>query len=146
MNGRPSRRHRGFTLVEAAFVTVVVGLSCAALLQLLAAGTVANVESAELTSAVNVANNLHEGTISMTFAQVAALNNKDYSPPVDSRMTAIASLGSTWKQHVDVAYVDPQNLSALSGTGATAAARVTVTVYHNSNKVYDTRWVICNVP
>lgn len=140
------RGARGFTLVEAAFVTVVVGLSCAALMQLLAAGTVANIDAAEITSGMNLGNNLHEATLPMTFAQILSLDGKNYSPPVDSQFNSLSTLGSTWKQHVDVKYVDPNNLSNLSGTTVEDTARVTVIVYHNNNAVYSTYWIVANVP
>jgi hypothetical protein len=133
-------------LVEAAFVTMVVGLSCAALMQLLTAGTVANAESAELTSAVNLANNVHEATLGMTYVQVVNLNAKTYAPPVDSRMRPVADLGSSWSQRVTVTYVDPNNLPSSAGNGVQPTARVTVAVSHNNNVVYTTRWVVAYVP
>ncbi|HZZ44061.1 MAG TPA: hypothetical protein VFE58_14085 [Tepidisphaeraceae bacterium] len=141
------RRVRGFTLVEAAFVTVVVGLSCAALIQLLAAGTVANVDAAAMTSGVNLANNIHEATLPMTFSQVLALDGQNYSPPVDSRAQPVTGMGTNWKQHVDVKYVQPQSISVLSVNNAvTTAARVTVTVSHENIAIYSTSWVVSNVP
>ena len=141
-----ARARRGFTLIEAALVTFIVGLSCAALLQLLAAGTVANVESAELTTAINLAKNVHEATLRMDYAEVVAKNNAEYCPPVDSRLTPVADLGAAWKQRVTVAYVDENNLSGPAGTGVTPTARVTVTVYHNNAPVYTTRWIAAYVP
>jgi type II secretory pathway pseudopilin PulG len=140
----PRRRSRGFTLIEAAFVTLVVGLACASLMQLLASGTIANAESAELTTGMNLANNLHEAMLPMTFAEVVATKGTDFSPPVDSRLKDVTDLGTNWKQHVDVVYVNPQQISATSGAAAQDTARVIVTVYHGPTRVFSTNWIISN--
>lgn len=57
------RRAAGFTLIEAALAIVIVGVGVTALLELLTAGTMSNLAGAELTTAVNLANNVHEITI-----------------------------------------------------------------------------------
>src|SRR3954466_8404545 len=51
---------RGFTLMEASLVTVVIGVGVVAMLQLLATGTMVNGYSNEQTTAGNLANNVHE--------------------------------------------------------------------------------------
>src|SRR5690349_6272577 len=53
------RREGGFTLVEAALTMVIIGTGVVAMLQLLAAGTMSNSSAAELTTAVQLANNCH---------------------------------------------------------------------------------------
>jgi type II secretory pathway pseudopilin PulG len=143
---RQRRSPRGFTLVEAAFVTAVVGIAITALLSLLAAGTIASRESSELTTAINLVNNLHEASLTITYSQVMALNNANYSPPVDSNLQSITALGSTWKQHIDVYYIDPTNLNGGS-TGVTvqSTARMIVTIYHNNIVLYTAQWVVSNI-
>jgi type II secretory pathway pseudopilin PulG len=133
---------RGFTLLETAFATMLVGVALVALLQLMAAGTVANNEAAERTTAAALVANVHEATLTMTYANTLALDGKDYSPPVDARLQKVDDLGAGWKQHVDVDYVDPNHLASLSGSAAQPAARVTVTAYHNGAAVYTGAWVI----
>lgn len=54
---------RGFTLIEAALAILIVGVGVTALLELLAAGTMSNSAGTELTTAINLANNIHEITI-----------------------------------------------------------------------------------
>ena len=60
---RPTRRtarlKRGFTLIEAAIVTAIVGFGVVGMLELMAAGTMANTESTELTTAMVLAGNIH---------------------------------------------------------------------------------------
>jgi Tfp pilus assembly protein PilV len=65
-NARPARR-RGFTLIEAAMVTVIIGLGVVGMLELLAAGTVSNSEGTELTTAINLANNVRELSLGLAY-------------------------------------------------------------------------------
>jgi prepilin-type N-terminal cleavage/methylation domain-containing protein len=64
---RRPRGRRGFTLIEAAMVTVIIGVGVVAMLQLLAAGTVSNSEGTELTTAINLANNIREMSIGLAY-------------------------------------------------------------------------------
>jgi type II secretory pathway pseudopilin PulG len=62
-----ARRRRGFTLIEAAVVTVIIGFGCVGMLELLAAGTMANSEGTELTTGINLANNIREMSLGLSF-------------------------------------------------------------------------------
>jgi prepilin-type N-terminal cleavage/methylation domain-containing protein len=64
---RPAAGRRGFTLIEAAMVTVIIGVGVVAMLQLLAAGTVSNSEGTELTTAINLANNVREMSLGLAY-------------------------------------------------------------------------------
>ena len=54
------RRNRGFTLIEAAMTTVIIGVGFVAMLQLLATGTASNIEGAQTTTGINLAKNVRE--------------------------------------------------------------------------------------
>jgi Tfp pilus assembly protein PilV len=159
---RPSRRPRGFTLVEAALTMVIIGTGVLAMLQLLAAGTMSNGAAAELTTAVNLANNVHEIAVALPFTCAANpasttfkdtggpanytylwdLNGDSYSPPLDIRRNAISAY-STWTQKVTVQSVDPQNLDAVRPNSVTLpTARVTVLILHGAKTVYRASWLI----
>jgi prepilin-type N-terminal cleavage/methylation domain-containing protein len=71
------RRRRGFTLIEAAMVTVIIGVGVVSMLQLLAAGTVSNSEGTELTTAINLANNIREMSLGLAY----------YDPNTDMTIT-----------------------------------------------------------
>ena len=58
---------RGFTLIEASMVTVIIGVGVVAMLELLAAGSVSNAEGTELTTAINLAENVREIALGMAF-------------------------------------------------------------------------------
>lgn len=149
---QPRRRpvRRGFSLVEAAFVTMIAGLVTVGTLQLVTAGTYANQESSELTTAVNLAENIHEYTMTLPFKSATAsagvldLNNASYSPPIDAGGRACTELGSAWRQSISVKPVDPTNLSTVQPTPNDKTARVTVTVYRNNNAVTSLSWVAAN--
>src|SRR4051795_8581358 len=77
------RLRRGFTLIEAAIVTVIVGVGVVGMLQLLAAGTMANTDSTELTTAMNLAANMHEMSLSVPYKNIMTLDGRTFTPPID---------------------------------------------------------------
>jgi type II secretory pathway pseudopilin PulG len=136
---RASHRRSGFTLIEAALATIIIGVAFTAVLQLMAAGTVANVDATALTTGTNLARNIRELTLQKTYASLPTYNNASYKPPRDSRGTSISSLGE-WQQVITVQAVDPNNLKVNQVDPTPAAVRITVTVNRNSQKVCDLSW------
>ena len=133
-------RPRGFTLTETALATVIIGVAFTAMLQLLAAGTVANRESTEMTTAINLAGNIHEAAIRMGYADVFDLEGT-HNPAVDATLTGIPGMPG-WTQVVDVSYVDESRLTLpVPDTQYEPTARVTVTVRRNGKDVYTTNWI-----
>jgi len=156
------RRPRGFTLVEAALTMVIIGTGVLAMLQLLAAGTMSNGAATELTTAVNLANNVHEIALALPFTcpanptsttfkdtggpanytYVWDMNGDTYSPPLDIRRNSISGY-SNWSQKVTIQSVDPQNLDALRPNSvALPTARLTVLIVHGTRTVYKATWLI----
>src|SRR5262245_17791132 len=125
------RPRRGFTLVEAAMVTVIVGLSIVGVVELLGAGSMANADATELTVAVNLAQNIEELLQGATYSTLlSTYSGHSYSPPVDNRGTSLTSF-SNWSQTITVKYVDPSNVtSILADSNVQDTARVTVTIQH----------------
>ena len=136
----PRSRRRGFTLIEAAAATIIIGVGFTAMLQLLAAGTVANKESTELTTAIHLAGNIHEAAVRVGYDDLFDLEGT-HNPAVDARLNSIAAL-SGWSQVVDVSYVDENLLTAnVPDTQYEPTARVTVSVLRNGQQVYRTNWI-----
>ncbi len=138
---RRSPARRGFTLIEASIVTVIVGVGTVAMIQLLAAGSVANGQSHELTTGMNLANNVREMTQSMSFQQVLALNGKTWTTAVDAMQQPITSLDG-WSQHVQVTRVIENAVSVATQATDSNIARVTASVQHHGQKVCEVSWLI----
>jgi len=152
---------RGFTLIEAALVTVIIGVGVMAMMQLLAAGTMQNGAGAKLTTGLAMAGNIRELTLDMAFsdpdqtaswgtesgeAAVAAyddlddLDGKTFNPPIDARRQSIASQDQ-WTQMIEVQCVDPDLITTTVPSGSSPMARVTVTVLCGGQEVCKTSWL-----
>jgi prepilin-type N-terminal cleavage/methylation domain-containing protein len=139
--GRSYRRgvRRGFTLLEASLATVIVGVAFVAVLQLLAVGTISNLDSAQQTTAVNLARNMRELLLQKTYVSLPTYNGASYSPPRDSRGIDITEM-SEWRQQIAVQAVEPDELTTNIVDSTPAAVRITVTVSRNNEKVCDLSW------
>jgi type II secretory pathway pseudopilin PulG len=138
------RLRRGFTLVEAAIVTAIVGVGIVALLELLAAGSMSNINSKQLSTSVFLANNINElmqgkdyWTLKSTF------DNQTYNPPRDGRGQTLVGFDD-WSQVVDVSYVLPNRLTTVvPDAQVEPTARVTVSIVnHQTRVIYTTQWII----
>ena len=156
-----NRVRKGFTLIEAAMTTAVIGFGVVGMLQLLAAGTVANSEGTELTTAVNLANNVREISLGLAFRDpeqptvwtareagalyydnITDLDNMTFQPPLDVRRRPITGYG-TWSQRVKVETVASDNLTSLRPDDINEpAVRVTVTVTRNNVAVHEANWLV----
>jgi Tfp pilus assembly protein PilV len=134
------RGARGFTLIEAAMTTAIIGIGVVALLELLAAGTRSNVNASELVTATNLAKQVRERTLQKTFDQVRAMNGLNEEPPKDAAENEIKQL-SGWQQSIKVTPVDPARLSLDVIDSDPTAVRVTVTISHNKAKVSLATWI-----
>src|SRR5438477_3315473 len=86
-------RARGFTLIEAAIVTAIVGFGIVGVMQLMAAGSMANADSADLTTAMGLASNIHERALGVKYDQMFAnFNDRTYSPPIDAKGNSLTAM------------------------------------------------------
>jgi len=168
--GRTRGRRGGFTLIEAAITTVIIGVGCLAMLQLLGAGTVANGEGTELTKAMNLAGNIRECLTGVAFCDPVVKDNwgldtgesmtvlstlddlddfdgKTFSPPIDARRAKLTSPNyNGWSQTVKVESVNPDDLTKVKAhltlePQLRPASRITVSVIHNGKTVYTQSWI-----
>ena len=175
--GEPSRRRqRGFTLIESAIVMAIVGLGCVGMLQLLAAGTMANGDATEMTTALMLANNIREATQdSSTFSftspsnpthwglesgesatNPAAWDDLDdfdgaaFNPPIDARRQPLGTY-TNWTQSVTVVSVDPNRIWSVMSHASVSPdqrplSRVTVTISHAGHTVATVQWHVAYAP
>jgi type II secretory pathway pseudopilin PulG len=136
---RHNQRRSGFTLIEASLTTIIIGVGVVAMMQLLTAGTLNNIQAFETTTGVNVAKAVREIAVQDSLTQVLAMNGKSYQPPIDSRSQPITDL-ATWKQSIAVQPVVRDNLTTNIVDPNPTAVRVTVTVSHNGNQVCQMNW------
>lgn len=142
---------RAFTLIEAMLVTVIVGVGVMAMLELLAAGTLVNGESNELTTAVQLANNINELCVRTKYqdlrTRVATSGGRVFDPPIDGRGNQMRGY-QDWSQFVTVKYVEPHRLTVAVPDGQpepTSQVRVEIrrygkTVYTTSSIVAAATW------
>jgi MSHA pilin protein MshD len=134
------RNARGFSLIEAAMSTVIVGVMLTASLRMLGGAIRTRAAMRDRTRAVLLARrilsevqqqpltdpNVDSGETRTTFDDVDDYDNLTLSPPTDSDGTAIAGY-TNWSVLVRVAWADPTNPAQL-GTSASNMRRITVTV------------------
>jgi type II secretory pathway pseudopilin PulG len=164
-----TRRRRGFTLVEAALTTVIVGLGVLATMSLFAACSQENMSASEMTTAMELATNIQEAMANMAFADpikgttnfgpetgetlssyndVDDFDGKTINPPIDSLRNSIPTM-SQYSQVIAVDPVDPNQMSVTLPKTITnrTAVRVTVRILYTkvtgggSEEVYRTTWV-----
>jgi Tfp pilus assembly protein PilV len=157
----PARARRGFTLMETALVTIIVGTGVVAVMQLLAAGSMASRQGQDMTTAIQLANQIHEMSLSMTFSDpvtptqwgpsagetlatyndVTDLDGQTFSPPIDARRQTLADLAN-WSQSVVVNSVDPNRITTIVPKGSSRGQQITVTVSHLGQAVWSESWFV----
>ncbi|MDP9175399.1 MAG: hypothetical protein M3O30_16275 [Planctomycetota bacterium] len=155
----PRRQTRsGFTLLETALATIIVGVGVLAMVQLFAACTVQNVVGSHMTTAMLLANNIQEmmaplpfndpsygptyfgpepGEAWPNYNDVDDFDGLVFNPPIDSFKKQIPAL-SQYTQKISVMPVLPNQLSGNTNESAptiakstyTGAVRVRVHVYY----------------
>lgn len=141
------RRPKGFTLIETALATLIVGLGIAATMQLFASCTVENKSAGRLSVAMLMASNIREamgglsfrdpGTVGAVFGpesgeslatweDVDDFDGSTFSPPIDSLREQIPEQGQ-YSQVVSVWPVDPNQLSLNSDESSPDIAKTTYT-------------------
>lgn len=133
----------GFTLIEAAIVTVLIGVGVVATMQLLAAGTVANVESTKLTTAMGLAGNIRERAVRVSYGNLfSTFNDRTYSPPIDASGTVLSTF-SGWSQVIDMKYVDPNAVTVtVPDSQVEPTAQMSVSIRQGNKTVYQTTWLV----
>ncbi|MCE5276778.1 MAG: prepilin-type N-terminal cleavage/methylation domain-containing protein [Planctomycetaceae bacterium] len=151
------RRGRGgFTLIEAAIATALLGTGVTALMLAVQSGTSVNGAGRKMTQAVFLAQEIREWTLRLPFVDPQTPNNPPgpdgtspqtfvddlndlmnvtYSPPRDAYGSAITDM-SGWSQTITMTWRDPDNLSAAVANGASDIVRVEVSVSFKGQPVH----------
>lgn len=161
----PSQRGRGgFTLIEVAVATAIIGIGVTALLSTVAAGTRANGAGRTLTQATFIAQELREWTLRLPFKDpdpadatkppgndgsdpqtfvddLDDLMNVTYSPPRDGRGQPMTDLVG-WEQRITLTWRNPSNIAQTVANGGSDLIYVHVAVRYRNQEVLTTGWLV----
>ncbi len=135
-----NNRRSGFTLIEALFAAMLLGLVIAALAAASGAFTMANGYGVDLSTAEFLIEEVRERTANVDVdTLLASYDGQTFSPPVDVSGAAMSDFGS-FGQQVEIDYVESGNF-ANTVAGPTDLVRVTVTVTKGSQPISSTSWI-----
>jgi hypothetical protein len=152
--------------MEAAIVTVIVGVGIMGTLELVAAGTVANADSSRLTTAMYLAGHVREMAVDVAFKENLAtgtwgpepgetsaalfddiddFDGQTFSPPLSGRRVPLDGYAN-WSQAIEVYSVDEFLVANASGKDNVnrPMSRVVVRVSHAGELIYETNWLVAN--
>ena len=154
----------GFTLIEVAVATAIVGLGLTALLVAVASNTRVNDAGGKLTQGIFLAQELREWTLALPFSDqdpgdvgkppgpdgsdpqvfvddLDDLMDVTFSPPRNGLGTALSQLPG-WSQTITLTWRDPDNLSATVADGASDLIYVRVDVAFQGQNITTTGWLV----
>jgi prepilin-type N-terminal cleavage/methylation domain-containing protein len=166
-NARTRNRGRsGFTLIETAIATVIIGLGVTALLVAVGSGTRVNNAGRKLTQATFLAQELREWTLRLPFSDQDSgdannppgpdgtspqtfvddlddLMGVTYSPPRSGQGSAITDM-THWSETIELTWRDPDDLQTVVADGASNMVYVQVSISHKDREILETGWLIIN--
>ena len=162
-----ARRRGGFTLVEIAVATAVIGIGITALVASLQAGTSANSGSEKINTAAFMAQQIHEWTLRLPFKDTDAADANNPPGPdgnndphvfvddVDDLMnvtfsTAPAercpepsiSIQPGWSETITMTWRDPKGLQTIVANGTSDVNNVQVEVKFAGKHVLTTQYLV----
>lgn len=141
MNIKP--KNDGFTLIEALFASMLIGMVIVSLVAASGAFTMVNGAGIDMSTAEFLIEEIREKTADMTFDDLVAYDGTSHNPPIDIEDTAMAEF-STFTQAVAVVYVEADDLDNVV-TSPTDFVRITVTITKNGNPVSSASWIRANL-
>ena len=159
-----ARCHGGFTIIETALATVVVGIGIVAMVHAMAAGTRVNSQGRDITHAVFLAQEVREWTLQLPFSDpddadagnppgpdgadpqsfvddLDDLMDVTFTPPRDGQGQVIEGMAD-WSQTIEMEWRDPNSLTTAVPVGSTEVISVNVTIRHNGQKVTSSSWLV----
>ena len=140
MKTKYKKQPKGFTLIEALFAAMLIGLVIAAIAVSSGAATMVNGASIDMSTAEFLIEEIREQTASVDFDNILTYNNNTYNPPIDISGATMAEF-SAFSQQVTVEYVEPSNLEQVSASPPTDFVRVTVTITKNNSPISSASWI-----
>ncbi|MHC4237085.1 MAG: prepilin-type N-terminal cleavage/methylation domain-containing protein [Planctomycetota bacterium] len=134
------KRKNGFTLIEALFAAMLLGLVVAALAAASGAFTMANGYGVDLSTAEFLIEEMRELTANEDFdTLLAGYDGQTFNPPKDVSNTDMSAFAE-FSQQVQIDYVTSGDFTNTV-TGPTDFVRVTVTVSKGTQPISSTSWI-----
>ena len=165
MRSTTTRRGRvGFSLIEIAVATAIVGIALAALLVSVGSNTRVNDAGRKLTEAILLAQEIREWTLALPFSDpdpgdadnppgpdgsspqtfvddLDDLMGVTYSPPRNGQGYAMYDMQG-WSQTISMTWHDPADISQAVTPGSSDLIRVQVDVAYRGNPVMASSWLV----
>ena len=140
MKMNKKKHSSGFTLIEALFAAMLLGLVVAALAAASGAFTMANGYGVDLSTAEFLIEEIRELTANENVdTLLASYDGQTFNPPKDISNWDMADF-SEFSQQVEIDYVESGNF-ANTVTGPTDFVRLTVTVSKGGQPISSTSWI-----
>ncbi len=163
---RRSVRDRGFTLIEVAVATVIVGVAVVALLTAVGAHTRVNDAGAKLSEGSFLAQEIREWTLTLPFTDpdhgdagnppgpdgtspqsfvddLDDLMDVTYSPPRDGMGYELYGMDG-WSQTISMTWRDPNDIATPVADGGSDLVCVQVQVSFQGTPVVSRNWLVAN--
>jgi prepilin-type N-terminal cleavage/methylation domain-containing protein len=140
---RSGEKH-GFTLIEAMFAIMIIGIGIAALMTVFAAGTNVNAYGDRLSKSVFLADEIRAMTDNIGFGadgkatQLLALHGRTFNG-VDANGAVVAGL-QDYQQTILVRMVYPENMTTYAGTDPPGLV-ITAAVSFNNEELTRLSWI-----
>jgi len=160
----PRSARGGFTLIEVAVATAIVGVGVVAMMTSLAANTRTNHAGQSLTHAVFLAQEIREWTLKLPFSDPDpgdagnppgpdGSDPQDFVDDLDDLMDVTYSpsrdgLGNTithmpeWSQTISLTWRDPDSLTTVVSPGTSELVYVQVEISHQGRTALTTGWLV----
>ena len=141
MKTNKKKQSNGFTLIEALFAAMLLGLVIAALAAASGSFTMANGYGVVLSTAEFLIEEVRERTANVDVdTLLASYDGQTFSPPVDVSGAVMTDF-SQFGQQVSIEHVQSGNFDQIDGTGTSDFVRVTVTVTKGGQPISSTSWI-----
>ena len=137
---KSNHKTNGFTLIEALFAAMLIGLVVAAIAVSSGAATMVSGAGIDMSTAEFLIEEVREQTATANFDGILTYDGANYNPPIDINGTALPEFG-VFSQQVSVQYLNPDDLSQLASSPPTDFVRVTVTITKNNSPVSSASWI-----
>jgi prepilin-type N-terminal cleavage/methylation domain-containing protein len=144
MTRRQTRKHsgktHGFTLIEAMFAIMIIGIGIAALMTVFAAGTNVNAYGDRLSKGVFLADEIRAMTDNVKFTDLENYNGQVYNG-VDANGSAVAGL-QEYQQTISVRFINPVDMALYIATDPPPqGAIITALVSYNNEEITRLSWI-----